>query len=197
MSYEVRKTLFWAATTHDPNKEPPDWNTQRALNLMEERRKIDARSWWPKAASDALTEWLLFDPAPVKETIRRAHQGDMVAMRRMAKNYLTAEDGFPWQENVAVIWLENAAYRGDAVSMAALAIDDYNVSRDLDRDACGWGWTVLAQEYGDGRVREVGVWLQEQLEARMQPQTTEKARQLLEEYRRLMRSLAEEQSEVR
>ena len=89
--------LFFAATTHDPEKEQPDWDLKRAMDHIEQLRQKKNTDGvvWADMAPEALLVSAFFNPGLTRETIRRALRDDMSAMREMARHYANGENGFP------------------------------------------------------------------------------------------------------
>ena len=184
--YEARQFLFFAATTHDPEKERPDWRAERVLSYIEQRVK-EGRAGVAWALSLELNARLAFDPSPALDIIRRAHAGEASAMRSLARGYISGETGFLRNPALTSVWFKYAAFKGDSVSMAALANEAYESGKDAE----ALSWSSLAMESGDARVRGMARWIQQHVEARASASEMERARALVQEYREKIRRAPE------
>lgn len=179
----ILQSLFWAATSHDPERERPDWDTERLLDIVRQRRENRDYIWFA-TATDVLNSWLLADQEMNRELIRRAHQGEIPAMRAMARNYVAGENAFPEEVFLSRCWLERAALQGDALSMAALAGCEY----DAGHIGSAFAWALLAQENGVAETVKMAAWLQKRCEERLSPEDKKEAQALLKKYREQMRT---------
>ena len=145
-----RRWLFFMATTHDPESQGPDWNDDRLLDFVRLHRRHELGA--SELALRSITARLLFDSSPVLETARKAHAGDIPAMRSMVGIYAGGETGVAGAHLVRRGWLERAATMGDAISMLALAYELLDSPFPVTR-ADGAEWAARAAKHGDAEVR--------------------------------------------
>jgi hypothetical protein len=138
--------VFYAATTHDPETEAPDWSCERLLRLISSQSEgSEAQTELRFAARSALTARLGTDTGQSSALIRRAHAGEPEAERVMGLNYLTGSQGFPVDANLQNIWIRYSAMHGDVRSMELRAVDLF--AGDYPKAA--WIWAKLVCEFGD------------------------------------------------
>jgi hypothetical protein len=103
---DIRRFLFYAATTHDLEDEPPNWNDTHLMALMALKKGVllPLHSRIEKAILLHAT----FEPSLPLEIIRRAHEGESKAMLAMARNYAAGEMGFPPSLGLSLYWLLRA-----------------------------------------------------------------------------------------
>ena len=176
--------FFYAATTHDPEREPPDWRADRLLRFLRERKKenSDASRELERGAMLALMRRLGADASPALDAIRRTHSDNAGAARVMGMNYLNGGMNFPLSSHLANVWLRYGAMAGDARCMELRAVQLYVVGDGR----YAWIWAKLAFEYGDEDMQQrVGEILQA-VEQNLSPDTIDARQKLLEETRALI-----------
>ena len=142
--------LFYAATTHDWESETPDWRLERMLSFFSNTHCADDKI--ETAATLLLLQYFNTEPEAVLELFRKAHQGDPAAIRTMAMNYYTGEQGFPCMKFLSERWTTISAWRGDPRAMemmAAFAIGDASDGAAV--------WLVAAGEFGSERAKSLSV----------------------------------------
>lgn len=179
---DVRQLLFFAGTTHNPETENPDWKPERLLSFLDQRVKMGGTGN-AATVSRMIETWLAFDSDPVSAIIRRAHDGDITAVRTLAGHYASGEMGFIKNPALAFAWFERGAFMGDAICLAACATDTFRYEHYLQ----SFIWATLAIETGDARVQDMTRWIQQNIEARVSSSDLEKARAKIPEYREFIR----------
>lgn len=158
--------LFYAATTHDPEKDSPDWSDARLIDLMARQpmfsRKLRNR------IKDTLILHASLDPSFPLDAIRRAHAGDADAMLLMARSYANGEMGFPRSWMLAIYWLKRSTLAGSPLGAALEATMSYNGSSGPDNV---WMIAERAKQSGDPRSAAIAAALQRQMTLENAPQT--------------------------
>lgn len=176
--------FFYAATTHDPERESPDWRAEKLLSFLRARKKenSDVSRELERGAMLALMRRLGADAAPALDLIRRTHEGNAEAARAMGMDYLNGDMRFPLSSQLANVWLRYGAMAGDARCMELRAMQLYAAGDGR----YAWIWAKLASEYGDKDMqRRVGEILQA-VEQDIQSDGVEARQKLLEETRKLI-----------
>lgn len=144
--------LFFAATTHNPDKEAPDWNEGR-VEAFFHMQKNTGNHGIKNEASISFLQLLSVDkrnlvtrfsekPVRVWKEMVKAHMGVPESCREMAVYYTQGRYGFPKDINIASCWLFNAASRADFESTLSLS-EAYLRSGDPVE---AWAWADLAQD---------------------------------------------------
>lgn len=159
--------LFFAATTHAPGSERPDWSLARLMNFAAMRADPEPGSALVREKALNIVKYYgMLDAPSTRDLIRRAHQGDMQAMRAMAVNYETGAMGFFKDSSMRSTWLSLGRSIGDAPTLLFLAASAYDNS---DSWVCVRAWTFayLAHERGNDKEKELAATLMRLCEARM------------------------------
>ena len=143
-------SLWYAATSHDPATQSPDWQARRLLSFLEHNGALNIKEVPPETVRHYLFNQLSHDPALTGEIIRRAHAGDVPAMREMAAAYGNGSRAFPKNQSLADAWLDRAARHGDALSMLLLAMGNYRPGEFTSFDHA---YVLLALAYGDTDIQ--------------------------------------------
>ncbi|MDR2572986.1 MAG: hypothetical protein LBC94_01350 [Desulfovibrio sp.] len=149
--------LFFAATTHDPGKEIPDWSADRLTDFLtvqreqlEKERQAGKQEMRPEfiallhETAALLARRLQGVPDNVDTLIRNAHLGDVPSIRRVAEHYANGTAGFIKSEDFSICWLQVAAMYGDCEAALISAVQLYaqgNLSQ-----AWAWASTLLSYE---------------------------------------------------
>ena len=125
---DISLALFFAATTHDPANERPDWSNERLIAFLDAQYNtamLSRISLVTREIATFLQGRFSEDPAHVLADIYKAHLGDMKAVRTMARYYQEGNFGFIKNTWLANGWLAYGAYRGDSrcqLQLAAMGI---------------------------------------------------------------------------
>lgn len=175
---------LYAATTHNPSTEPPDWSADRLLLFLD---KLTLCTQQATQATDAdrekavrTVDWLTFltresivnslaqDREELLATIRTAHnlfeQDALKAMRVMAAHYQEGSPGFPLNGVLSDLWLQHAAFAVDRESRLLLALRYFSEKRYAE--AWAWADAFDADEDADGQSRKMAARLTGMIEAR-------------------------------
>lgn len=121
--------FFYAATTHDPNKEAPDWDEIKLRCFLDAQRSfMNAEEFdgnYSEGKEISFSELLNkgeekikrksnHDAATVLTEIRNAHLGYPDALRFMVDKYRTGDFGFPVAEYLSIAWENCLAYVDEA-----------------------------------------------------------------------------------
>lgn len=181
---DERDLMFFAGSNHKPDLEEPDWTPEAMLAFRnwrtDQTNKFD--EWASVAANEYLLNRLVFDPAPALDIIRRAHQGDIKAIRTMADCYHTGGLGFSKDKSLHYFWLHHGAVQGDALSMLILAI--HMLPHDLSNNSLPWGWAFLAYEAGDDEIKVLAKQVMNMIEEHSDEKSLENARLWIPDYRK-------------
>ena len=109
----------------------------------------------------------------IKETIRKAHQGDALAALQMAEYYRTGAFGFPESFDLTTQWLERAASLGsrkavDNLALLYYAYDDFGISHYAYYAA------NTALHYGSPELKEIFAEIIADIEKKSSPENTYK-----------------------
>jgi hypothetical protein len=157
---DMDRYVFYAATTHDPESESPDWSDTRLMDLLDQSKK-KSLFWLRSAIEKAIVRHATFDPSLPLDIIRRAHAGENDAMLAMARNYVGGEMGFPQSLGLSFYWLLRSAHTGSSMGRVLAASMVYH-----------WGYSPIkawigaerARKSGGGPVAAIAVALQKQIE---------------------------------
>jgi len=176
--------LFYAETSHDQNESPPVFDNVKLLNFIDIQYKMrdKKRIYTLQAeASRLLKNRLLFDQQYALAIIRKAHGGDITAIRQMARNYSTGDMNFIKDDQLSVVWLSLGAYAGDALCQVLFASDLY---RMVNWPLNAWAWAKIAEERGDDQIARIAVLIQKQIESQASPADMVLARDILQKHRK-------------
>jgi TPR repeat protein len=150
--------LFLAATTHNPDKEPPDWSAERLMAFLEEQRiglekarqdgNKDFRPGFAgliHEAGEVVVRQMTNAFGDTAELIRKAHSEDIPSVYALAERYANGTAGFIKSERLSELWLMHAALLGDKKAAWALAAKFFAVGRLIQ----AWAWASIVSEYDD------------------------------------------------
>ena len=172
MSDEV---VFFAATTHDPANEAPDWSVERILAFLDTchasrteanvTQNLMMEFGW--SISMTLQGWLAGqreeNQQEIRNLITQAHDSSpkvgndtstkIHAMRAMARNYREGSLGFLCSLRMAMAWDVQVGLHGDTESMLRTAL----AYSQMEQTAVARMWAELALEHGtmDDATRRV------------------------------------------
>ncbi|MDR2572987.1 MAG: hypothetical protein LBC94_01355 [Desulfovibrio sp.] len=144
--------LFFAATSHDPGKEIPDWSADRLTDfLVVQREQLEKEHQAGK--QDMRPEFIALiheaaallarrppgTPGNMDTLIRNAHLGDVTSIRRVAEHYANGTAGFIKSEALSNCWLRLAAMYSDREAALVSAIQLYTRG-NLDQ---AWAWASI------------------------------------------------------
>lgn len=167
--------LFFAATTHNPATESPDWSTEHLLNFMNAQRMHMPFifSSEPPTNTSARMEPLLRcisravmkrhgeEPDRTLYDIERAHSGDSEAVNAIIRYY--REGSFSFIEGMLEeSWMRYAALRGDSLNQLMLAVREFE-SKNL---TYAWAWAKCALTSKDDGLQRLAGELLSRIEAR-------------------------------
>jgi TPR repeat protein len=162
--------LFFSATTHTPEKEPPNWSAEKLLDfiatqrehlekerqngggemlamfveLVQEAEKAVERNllYVPgdKAYLPTLLRCLIAPDDPLS-LIPKAHLGDIPSIYALAQHYANGTSGFIRDATLSDYWLQHAAKYGDTKATLLLATRLF-VQGEFTR---AWAWASIAQ----------------------------------------------------
>ena len=138
--------FFYAATTHDWERETPDWQPERLISFIQK----STCPQWEKTAETFLLQHFSADKPSALELFRKAHNGDPAAMRIMAINYYTGGQNFPNARFLAEMWIFFGAMQGDSGSMELKAVLETG-GRSTAKEA--GMWMDAAARFGDESTR--------------------------------------------
>lgn len=157
--------VFLMATTHDIEKEAPDWDAGRLLRFMDVNldpkpynvEALLSASMAQKTPVDILDEssrqaidgHFFKDPSKIKESIRLAHCGHRNAMRELAQRHAAYSPGYVQNDDLALYWTEQAAFAFDCESTLSLALD--YLDKGMLQHAWAWAQYLIPDD-GEGRV---------------------------------------------
>jgi hypothetical protein len=156
--------LFFAATTHNPDKELPDWSAERLTAFLAVQReqlekehqagKEEMRPGFIALIHEAAATLArrLWDapPGDMDALIHDAHLGDYNSIRTVTAHYANGTAGFVKSEELSTYWLHYAAMFGDWE--AALASAAQLFARGRLSEAWAWASMLLEFEGGDAGV---------------------------------------------
>ena len=148
--------LFFAATTHAPGRERPDWSPARLMEFaaMRDKDPEPGSAAWRDAALRIVTYRGMLDAPSAHDLIRRAHRGETRAMRAMAGNYETGAMEFLKDEDLRQGWLSPLQLSGDVPSLLFVSITSYTKKYSTDW-ATAWTYAYLAHERGNNKEKEL------------------------------------------
>ena len=137
--------FFYAATTHDWESETPDWRPERMISFFSYNKEVNDKE--RRAGTLFLLQHFNTDPEVALELFHKAHMGDPGAIRAMAMNYYTGEQGFPCVQLLSERWINIGGYQGDPQAMEVAA------SLGIERGLSGEEWLFAAGEFGSERAK--------------------------------------------
>ena len=203
----IDELLFFAATTHNPASEAPDWSPIRLLSVLDNCRISLQRSspthfpFFAQISETVITAILNGLDAhdsdvqqEARELVRLAHlhkiqttnknvASTLGAMREMAQNYKTGKLGFIRSYQLFAAWNLTAALTHDARSMLSMALRSF---RDGKIGATRT-WVLLYGDHPlvDEELLEIPHYLLERADA-LQPVTTREDLDFLWVYEQIM-----------
>lgn len=147
-----RSVIFWAATSHDPEQERPDWKTERLIDFIA-LRKAENTAYARRLAGDAsgvLMQRLAGTPDFLVRQIREAHNGSLEAASILGQQYMSGGMNFPSDVGLSVLWTRHAAQSGDPRFTELRAVQLFG----LPFTDAAWPWAKLTEEYGEAPARE-------------------------------------------
>ena len=183
----VSVLLFYAATTHDPDKEAPDWQTDRLFAFLDAQRSVAGKAGTPRnktegatfaaivpLTGEAILRRMSEDPAQASALIRAAHSvgpgsqeaAGVSAIRAMARHYRDGSYGFIQDKDLSRGWMRHAALENDYESMLLLAVDMF--AQGKPAEAWAWASTVRETENAavSGQVKTLATSLMAFIESR-------------------------------
>lgn len=186
----VQTLLFYAATTHDPDQEAPDWSPDRLLEFMAMQLavirtlsdEIDRPGEFPHfadlvtEASEAFRTGMYVALEPSLEIIQSAHSGDPSAAYTMSEAYRSGSFGFIKDQTLSTFWLQHAALGGNTRCMLFLAAGQLAAGNP----AAAWPWAWIAEkvEVESADVQGLARRMRQTAEARASEQELLKARDM-------------------
>lgn len=171
--------VFYAATTHAPANDAPDWSDERLLAFIAACLKAAETKSSAQAALHSASEYaknilvsrLIMEDGLPLQTIQAAHAmrsgslsgKDAQILRSIAAHYRKGDAGFPKDAFLARCWLQRAALMGDAPSAAALSTEA--LFEEKYPEAWAWAWASSAGRQNSPGTPEVAPALALQLRA--------------------------------
>lgn len=159
---------FYAATTHDPAKETPDWSAERLLLFIDKLHSCsqgESKDFKKLMdySKEALINDLILDRERALSVIHSAHDirnpDYTKAARAMAAHYRDGSLGFLKNDRLARLWLQQAAFDSDAQSKLLLAADYF--AREKYVQAWVWADITIQDKDVDGKAKKLAVQLME------------------------------------
>ncbi len=170
--------VFYAATTHNPAKDAPDWSAERLLLFIDkldsceryenknpapgtvsaaQRIKVLART-----AKEAIREIVSLDREKALSVIRSAHglgygKEHTDAVRSMAVHYRDGSLGFPGRGLLSLLWLQHAAFEFDNESRLLLAMEWF--SKKQYAEAWAWADVIGKDKDADEKTKKLAAML--------------------------------------
>lgn len=151
----ARALLFYAATTHDPDKEAPDWSASRLLEFIDTQYKaiisgnavddLPGLAALVAAGGEAFRTAMysrIKPPSGITGLIRAAHDGNLGAAYIMADTYRGGGSGFIKDVTLANAWLQHTALGGNTHCMLLLAADQLAAGGSV----VAWAWAYIAEQ---------------------------------------------------
>ncbi len=151
----ARTLLFYAVTTHDPDKEAPDWSPNRLLEFIDTQYKaiisgntvddLPGLAALVAAGGEAFRTGMysrIKPPPGITGLIRAAHDGNLGAAHIMADTYRGGGSGFIKDATLANAWLQHTALGGNTHCMLLLAADQLAAGGSV----VPWAWAYIAEQ---------------------------------------------------
>jgi hypothetical protein len=160
---------FFAATTHDPTRERPDWKADRLIAFLDSQHRASPED---DAVRFPLMTWgiipylsdqLSQNPTQALAAVRRAHAGDMEAVQTMIRCYQEGSSGFIKNQFLATAWMSYGAYRGDSRCQLQLAVS-YVLAGFPE---LGWPWAEIARGAPGEQARNIARILADMMNSRL------------------------------
>lgn len=177
--------VFFAATTHDPLTQRPDWNNERLVDfmaaqkqylptLLSEEPDTEELSYFETALfllNRCLSKRVAENPDDAAAAIKLAQEGNMNAANIIGRYYREGSFGFISDNSLADSWRYYAAVRGDGLNLFLLAIENFKG----DRLAEAWSAAKLSSEYGTGELQSLAAYLLDRIGTRKDKYDQQKA----------------------
>lgn len=201
--------ILYAATTHNPATESPDWSADRLLQFLDKleactrqtrnsssadrekaERIVDMLTFFGK---DAIFSIVAQNRDEILLTIRSAHnlfkQDSLEAMRAMAMRYRDGSPGFPHSTLLSDLWLQHAAFACDDHSRLLLALSHFADKRYPN--AWAWADVIAKNKDGDEQSKKMAARLTAMIESRAGNDVRQKGQQFVAAYFKATKELFE------